>query len=88
VKFIEGEGMLLFLDQAGIMAASGSACTSKALKGSYVLEAIGVDTAVAQGSIVFTMGPENAADDVDRIVSAMKPIVARLREMSPLYKRK
>jgi cysteine desulfurase len=88
VKFIEGEGMLLFLDQMGIMAASGSACTSKALKGSYVLEAIGIDTAVAQGSVVYTIGPENALEDVDRIVSAMKPIVARLREMSPLYKRK
>lgn len=88
VKYIEGEGMLLFLDRAGIMAASGSACTSKALKGSYVLEAIGVDTAVAQGSIVFTIGPENTIEDVDRILAAMKPVVARLREMSPLYRRK
>ncbi|RJR27564.1 MAG: cysteine desulfurase [Candidatus Latescibacterota bacterium] len=88
VKYIEGEGMLLFLDRTGIMAASGSACTSKALKGSYVLEAIGVDTAVAQGSIVFTIGPENSIGDVDAIVSAMKPVVARLREMSPLYRRK
>lgn len=88
VRYIEGEGMLLFLDQMGIRAASGSACTSKALKGSYVLEAIGVETALAQGSIVFTMGPENRLEDVERIVSAMKPIVARLREMSPIYKRK
>ena len=56
VEYIEGEGMLLFLDQKGIRAASGSACTSKALKGSYVLEAIGVETALAQGSIVFTHG--------------------------------
>ena len=88
VKYIEGEGMLLFLDKTGIMAASGSACTSKALKGSYVLEAIGVETAVAQGSIVFTIGPENSIEDVDAIVSAMKPVVARLREMSPLYRRK
>jgi cysteine desulfurase len=88
VKYIEGEGMLLFLNQMGIMAASGSACTSKALKGSYVLEAIGVETAVAQGSIVFTMGPENRLEDVDRIISVMKPVVQRLREMSPIYKRK
>ncbi len=80
--------MLLLLDGAGIMAASGSACTSKALKGSYVLEAIGVDTAVAQGSIVFTMGPESELADVDAIVATMKPAVARLREMSPLYRRK
>jgi cysteine desulfurase len=88
VKYIEGEGMLLFLNQMGIMAASGSACTSKSLKGSYALEAIGLDAATAQGSIVFTMGPENRPDDVDAIISAMKPVVARLREMSPLYKRK
>lgn len=88
VKYIEGEGMLLFLDRAGIMAASGSACTSKALKGSYVLEAIGVDTAVAQGSLVFTLGPENGPEDVERIVATMTPVVARLREMSPLFKRK
>ncbi len=88
VEYIEGEGMLLFLDQKGIRAASGSACTSKALKGSYVLEAIGVETALAQGSIVFTMGPENRPEDVDTIVSVMKPVVQRLREMSPIYKRK
>lgn len=88
VKYIEGEGMLLLLDQMGIMAASGSACTSKSLKGSYVLEAIGLDAATAQGSIVFTMGPENRPEDVDTIISVMKPVVARLREMSPLYKRK
>jgi cysteine desulfurase len=88
VEYIEGEGMLLFLDMKGIRAASGSACTSKALKGSYVLEAIGVDTAVAQGSIVFTMGPANRIEDVDTILSVMKPVVSRLREMSPIYKRK
>jgi cysteine desulfurase len=88
VKYIEGEGMLLFLNQVGIMAASGSACTSKSLKGSYVLEAIGLESATAQGSIVFTMGPENRLEEVDVIISTMKPIVARLREMSPLFKRK
>ena len=80
--------MLLLLDRAGIMAASGSACTSKALKGSHVLEAIGLDAATAQGSLVMTLGPGNTMEDVDRVVDAMKPIVARLREMSPLYKRK
>jgi len=88
VKYIEGEGLLLFLDQKGIRAASGSACTSKALKGSHVLEAIGIETALAQGSLVFTMGPENRPGDVDTIISVMKPVVARLREMSPIYKRK
>lgn len=88
VKYIEGEGMLLFLDQMGIMAASGSACTSKALKASHVLEAIGLDAATAQGSLVMTLGPGNGMEDVDGIIDTMKPIVSRLREMSPLYKRK
>lgn len=88
VKYIEGEGLLLFLNQHGIMAASGSACTSRALKHSHVLDAIGLDAATAQGSIVFTIGTENTSEDADAIVSAMKPVVSRLREMSPLYKRK
>jgi cysteine desulfurase len=88
VKYIEGEGMLLFLDQAGIMVASGSACTSKSLKGSHVLQAIGIETAMAQGSLVFTLAPENRLEDVDKILTILKPIVSRLREMSPIYKRK
>lgn len=88
VEYIEGEGMLLFLDRKGIRAASGSACTSKALKGSYVLEAIGVETAMAQGSIVFTLGPGNRLEEVETILAVMKPVVQRLREMSPIYKRK
>jgi cysteine desulfurase len=88
VRYIEGEGMLLFLDQMDIMAASGSACTSKALKASHVLEAIGLDAATAQGSLVMTLGPGNSIEEVDRIVDTIKPIVSRLREMSPLYKRK
>jgi cysteine desulfurase len=88
VEYIEGEGLLLFLDQMGVMAASGSACTSKSLKGSHVLEAIGLDAATAQGSIVMTLGLDNSIEDVDRVIEVMKPVIARLREMSPLYKRK
>ena len=88
VKYIEGEGLLLFLDNAGIMAASGSACTSRALKSSHVLEAIGLDAATAQGSIIFTLGTNNTNDNAEAVVSAMKPIVSRLREMSPLYQKR
>ena len=87
VKYIEGEGLLLFLDHNGIMAASGSACTSKSLKGSHVLEAMGYDAATAQGSIVFTLGDSNTPADVDTVVEEMKPIVSRLREMSPIYRK-
>ncbi len=88
VKYIEGEGLLLFLDNAGIMAASGSACTSKSLKGSSVLEAIGLDAATAQGSIVFTMGERNTVEEAGLIIEQMKPVVSRLREMSPIYREK
>jgi cysteine desulfurase len=88
VEFIEGEALLLFLDNAGVMAASGSACTSKALKASHVLEALGYDAATAQGSIVFTLGMQNTIDDAEGVISAMKPIVSRLREMSPLYQKR
>lgn len=87
-RFVEGEGLLLILDMSGIMAASGSACTSKSLKASHVLEAIGVDAATAQGSIVFTLGRENRPEAVDRVVSVLGPAVSRLREMSPLFRRK
>ncbi|MBN2070826.1 MAG: cysteine desulfurase [Candidatus Krumholzibacteriota bacterium] len=88
VKYIEGEGLLLFLNQKGIMAASGSACTSRSLKGSHVLEALGLDAATAQGSIVFSFGPENSAGEIDYAINEMKPVVSRLREMSPIYREK
>ena len=88
VEYIEGEGLLLFLDHNGIMAASGSACTSKALKGSHVLEAMGYEAATAQGSIVFSLGDSNSIEDVDTVIEEMKPVVSRLREMSPIYNKK
>lgn len=85
VEFIEGEAMLLFLNDEGIAAASGSACTSKALKASHVLLAMGIDHALAQGSIVFSLGAGNTTEDIDYLLEKLPPIVKRLREMSPLY---
>jgi cysteine desulfurase len=85
VEFVEGEGMFLFLDQKGIYVSSGSACASKALKMSHVLTAIKVDTAVGQGSILLTLSRYNTDADVDYLLAEFPPIVARLREMSPLY---
>jgi cysteine desulfurase len=85
VEFIEGEGMLLFLDQKGIAASSGSACTSKALKLSHVLEAMNIDVAVAQGSLLFSLSKYNTADDIDYVIAELPPIVERLRSMSPTY---
>ncbi len=85
VEFIEGEGMLLFLDQLGIAVSSGSACTSRALKGSHVLSACEIPAEIAQGSLLFSFGLENKPKDVDYVIDSLPPIVERLRQMSPLY---
>lgn len=85
VEYIEGESMLLFLNMQGVAASSGSTCTSRALKASHVLTAIGVDPALAQGSLVFTLGEGNTDEDVDYVLEVLPPIVERLRQMSPLY---
>lgn len=85
VRFIEGEGMLLSLDMKGIAVASGSACTSRALKASHVLLAMGLDHALAQGSIVFGLIDSTTRADIDYVLEVFPPIVQRLRDMSPLY---
>ncbi|OGO24714.1 MAG: cysteine desulfurase NifS [Chloroflexi bacterium RBG_16_51_9] len=85
VEFIEGESMLLFLNMQGIAVSSGSACTSKALKASHVLIAMGLNHELAQGSLLLTLGADNTQKDVDYVLEAMPPIVDRLRQMSPLY---
>jgi len=86
VEFIEGESMLLFLSMQGVAVSSGSTCTSRALKASHVLTAIGMPAALAQGSLVFTIGKDNTMEDVDYVMDVLPPIVQRLRQMSPLYK--
>jgi cysteine desulfurase len=85
LRFIEGEAILIHLDLKGIQAASGSACTSKSLRASHVLLAMGVDHATAQGSLVLTPGDETEQEDVDYLLEALPSIVQRLRNMSPLY---
>ncbi|MCX5801458.1 MAG: cysteine desulfurase NifS [Candidatus Eisenbacteria bacterium] len=84
-QYIEGESMVLFLNMEGIAASSGSTCSSKALKASHVLTAMGVPPDVAQGSLLFSLGRENTAEDVEHFLKVFPPIVERLREMSPLY---
>ncbi len=83
--FIEGESLLLMLDMKGISASSGSACTSGSLDPSHVLLAIGLKHETAHGSLRVTFGNSNTMEDADKIVDELKVIVARLREMSPLY---
>ena len=85
IEFVEGEAMLLSLDMQGIAASSGSACTSKALKASHVLLAMGLDHATAQGSLVFSLIGASTREDVDTLLDVFPPIVDRLRRMSPLY---
>ena len=83
--YVEGESMLLFLNMAGISVSSGSACTSRSLKTSHVLTCIGTDAAVANGTLLMSLGMGNTAEDIDYVIEKLPPIVQRLREMSPLY---
>ena len=83
VEFIEGEAMLLMLAAKGIYAASGSACSSKALKASPVLLSMGVSAQLAQGSVVFSMGMENTIEDIEYTLGEFPGVVNRLREISP-----
>jgi len=85
VEFIEGESMLMLLNSQGVAVTSGSACTSRALKASHVLIAVGLSHELAQGSVLFTFGIDNTEEDVDYVLEVMPPIAERLRQMSPLY---
>lgn len=85
VQYIEGEAMLLLLNMQGVAASSGSTCTSRALKASHVLTAIGIEPGLANGSLVLTLGRESTLEDVDYFAEVFPPIVERLRQMSPLY---
>lgn len=85
IELIEGESILLNLDQRGICASSGSACTSATLEPSHVLLAIGVPIEIAHGSLRLSLGRLTRPEDVDTVLSELPPIIDRLRSMSPLY---
>ena len=85
IQFIEGESLLLMLDNFGICASSGSACTSGSLDPSHVLLAIGLPHEIAHGSLRMTLSEETTMEDVDFVVDKLKDITANLRSMSPLY---
>lgn len=84
-RFIEGESLLMMLDQKGICASSGSACTSGSLDPSHVLLAIGLPHEIAHGSLRLTLSSGTTKEEADRVVEYLKSIVDRLRSMSPLY---
>ncbi len=84
-RFIEGESMLILLDQEGICGSSGSACTSGSLDPSHVLLAIGLPHEIAHGSLRLTLSEKTTKEDIDFTVDELKKIIERLRSMSPLY---
>ena len=84
-RFIEGESMLILLDQKGICGSSGSACTSGSLDPSHVLLAIGLPHEIAHGSLRLTLSEKNTLEEIDYTVDQLKAIIERLRGMSPLY---
>ena len=84
IQYIEGESLLLSLDIKGIAASSGSACTSGSLDPSHVLLAIGLPHEIAHGSLRFSLSEETTEEEVDTVLSVLKEIVQRLRNMSPL----
>ncbi len=86
-EFIEGESMLLWLDDEGICASTGSACTSGSLEPSHVLLATGLPVEISHGSLRLTLGDVNTDTDVDFVLEVLPKVVSRLREMSPLYRK-
>ncbi len=86
--YIEGEAILLMLNQLGICASSGSACTSGSLEPSHVLRAMGVPFTSAHGSIRFSLSIYNTEAEIDYIVEHLPPIIKKLREMSPFWNQK
>ena len=84
-RFIEGESLLILLDQLGVCASSGSACTSGSLDPSHVLLAIGLPHEIAHGSLRITLSEETTLENIDFVADELKKIVGRLRGMSPLY---
>ena len=87
IKYIEGESVVLMLDDEKIAVSTRSACATGSLRTSHVLQSIGREYADAQGTLIVTFGVENTQEDVTRFLTALKGVVTTLREISPLYKK-
>jgi cysteine desulfurase len=85
-EYVEGEAILLMMNEHGICASSGSACTSGSLEPSHVLRAMGVPFTAAHGSIRFSLSRYNTENEIDAIIETLPPIIERLRELSPFWK--
>ncbi|MCX8017005.1 MAG: cysteine desulfurase NifS [Rhodocyclaceae bacterium] len=84
-EFVEGEAILLLLNQAGIAASSGSACTSGSLEPSHVMRAMGIPYTAAHGTIRFSLSRFNTEAEIDRVIATVPPLIARLRKLSPYW---
>ncbi len=87
IKYIEGESVMLMLDDEGIAVSTRSACATGSLRASHVLIAIGLSHADAQGTLVVTLGIDNTTEDINRFLEALKNVVQTLRDLSPLYQK-
>ena len=87
-EYIEGESILLLLNQFGISVSTGSACSSKSLEPSHVLAALGVPDEMIHGTVRFTVGDMTTKEDIDYVVDNLKTVVARLREISSVNTKK
>ena len=85
-EYVEGEAILLMMNEFGIAASSGSACTSGSLEPSHVLRAMGIPFTAAHGSIRFSLSHYTTAEEIDFVIDKMPPIIERLRQMSPFWK--
>ena len=85
-EFVEGESILLMMDEYGICASSGSACTSGSLQPSHVLRAMGVPFTMAHGSIRFSLSIYNTGEEIDFVLDKVPAIIERLRGLSPYWK--
>ncbi len=86
-EYVEGEAILLLMNEHGICASSGSACTSGSLEPSHVLRAMGVPFTAAHGSIRYSLSRYTTAEEIDFVIEKMPPIIDRLRELSPFWKK-
>ena len=87
IKYIEGESVMLMLDDDDIAVSTRSACATGSLRASHVLLSIGLSHADAQGTLVLAIGIDNSEDDIDRFLKALKNVVTTLRNISPLYQK-
>jgi cysteine desulfurase len=86
-EYVEGEAILLMMNEHGICASSGSACTSGSLEPSHVLRAMGVPFTAAHGSIRFSLSRYTTEEEIDVVIDKLPPIIERLRELSPFWKK-